>query len=321
MKLMTKLSGLSGLLLLGAIAQAQVVYEPTQSAEDQGLKLSGWGSGSIGQEDDIVFDGGHSIRISSRNFFQGGRIVFSKPIDVSAQFASKENLLKFMLNIPNSGGTTNSGRSGAPSGSGGGRPGGGPAGVGGGVGSPGSGAGEGSGQTASTNQTKAASKVRVVFTTTDGKHGETYLDISTSLKDERGWFAVGIPLQAINGLADTNKQIASMAISLDSVATVYLGDAKVIKDGTPVFADPNVRELNLAFGDEFTFTAAGSAGATPVKFLWDFDSADGVSIDAEGPFVKRRFRREGTFTVTLTAVDIYGLKQPYTTTIKVIVNP
>lgn len=326
MKLMTKLSGLSGLLLLGAIAQAQVVYEPTQSAEDQGLKLSGWGSGSIGQEDDIVFDGGHSIRISSRNFFQGGRIVFSKPIDVSAQFASKENLLKFMLNIPSSTGTSPAGGVGAPMGAGGGRPGGGGGQVGGdpgrgGAGGVGIGGPEGGGQTAAANQTKAASKVRVVFTTTDGKHGETYLDISTSLKDERGWFAVGIPLQAINGLADTNKQIASMAISLDSVATVYLGDAKVIKDGTPVFADPNVRELNLAFGDEFTFTAAGSAGATPVKFLWDFDSADGISIDAEGPFVKRRFRREGTFTVTLTAVDIYGLKQPYTTTIKVIVNP
>jgi hypothetical protein len=330
MKLMTKLSGITGLLLMGVIAQAQAVYEPTQTADDQGLKLTGWGSGTIAQEDDIVYDGGHSIRISSRNFFQGGKIVFTKPIDVSTLFNAKENLLKFMLNIPNSGSTATTGRTGGGlpggggrSGVGGGLPGGPGGGQLGGAGMPGSGEGGaiGGGGQASTNQVKPASKVRIVFTTTDGKHGETYLDISTSLKDERGWFAVGIPLQAINGLADTNKQIASMAISLDSVATVYVGDAKVIKDGTPVFADPNVRELNLAFGDEFTFTAAGSAGATPVKFLWDFDSSDGISVDAEGAVVKRRFRRDGTFTVTLTAVDIYGLKQPYSTTIKVTVNP
>ncbi|MFM9871928.1 MAG: PKD domain-containing protein [Fimbriimonadaceae bacterium] len=310
-------------MLMSVVAHAQAVYEPTQSTEDQGLKLSGWGSGTIGQEDDIVYDGGHAIRISSRNFFQGGRIVFSKPIDLSSDFGVKENLLKFMVNIPNSGGATSAPGVGGRTGGGrvgGGPTGGAPGGFGGGAGAPGLGGGEQGGAT-STNQAKPASKIRVVFTTTDGKHGETYLDISTSLKDERGWFAVGIPLQAINGFDKTNKQLASMSISLDSVATMYLGSAKILKDGTPAYAEPNIRELNLGFGEEFTFSAAGSAGATPVRFLWDFDSSDGISVDAEGPVVKRRFRREGTFTVTLTAVDIYGLKPAYSTTIKVIVNP
>lgn len=318
---MTKLFGLAGLMLMGVLAQAQAVYEPTQSADEQGLRLSGWGSGTIAQEDDVAFDGGHSIRISSRNFFQGGRIVFTKPIDLAADFGVKENLLKFMVNIPNSANTASAPNAGGRSGAGG------PAGIGGAGGTgggsaaaPGAGGREGGGQ-ATTSQAKPATKIRVVFTTTDGKHGETYLDISTSLKDERGWFAVGIPLQAINGFDKTNKQLASISISLDSVATMYLGSAKILKDGTPAYAEPNIRELNMGFGEEFTFSAAGSAGATPVKFLWDFDSTDGISVDAEGPVVKRRFRREGTFTVTLTAVDIYGLKAPYSTTIKVTVNP
>ncbi|MBS1710616.1 MAG: PKD domain-containing protein [Armatimonadetes bacterium] len=323
MKLMTKMMGLACLVAFGALAQAQTVYDPTRTAADQGLKLVGWGSGSVAEDDSVAYDGGTSIRISSRNFFQGGKIMLLKPFDMSGLFENKDNLLRFMLNIPNqgsptTGGSNRGGRGGgglAGAGTAGG--GGGGAGVEGGIG----GAPGGAGGPQATDQSKPVSKIRVVFTTTDGKHGEVYLDVSTSLKDERGWFSVGVPLQAINGLANTNKVLASISVSLDSVATVYLGQASIFRDSTPVFADPNVRELNLGYGDEFTFTASGSAGATPVKFLWDFDSSDGISVDAEGPSVKRRFRTAGTFTVTLTAVDIYGLKQPYKTTIQVTVNP
>lgn len=315
---MTKLTGMLSLIALGSVAQAQVVYEPTQTAETQGIKLTGWGSGSVAEDDTVVFDGGNSLRISSRNFFQGGKIVFTNPIDLTAQYGAKEDLLKLTLNIPDNGTSGSGGRAGGPTGAGGGRPSGGP----GSLGAGGEGGG-GGGPVAqgSPSQAKPVSKVRMVFTTTDGKHGEAYLDVSTSLKDERGWFTVGIPLQAINGFENTNKKLASMAISLDSVATVYLGQAAILRDSTPVFAEPNVRELNLAFGDEFIFTAAGSAGATPVKFLWDFDAKDGITVDAEGPVVRRKFRKDGNFTITLTAVDIYGLKQPYKTTIQVIVNP
>lgn len=320
MKLMTKPAALGLAAICAAAVNAQTIYEPNKSIGDQGISLVGWGSGSVAQAEELAYEGANSIRISSRNYFQGGKIVFAKPIDLSGSFGVKENLLKLMLNMPGAGSPT-----GAPAG----RTGGGGVGLGGGDGDGqgGAPAGLGGGQRGGGQQSvapsdmKPASRIRVVFTTTDGKHGETYLDTSTSLKDPKGWFSVGIPLQAINGFDKTNKILASMSISLDSVATVYVGQASVVKDATPVFAQPNVRELNLAFGDEFVFVAAGSAGATPVKFIWDFDSTDGLSADAEGSTVKRRFRKEGKFTVTLTAVDIYGLKQPYRTTISVTVNP
>lgn len=299
---------------LAAFASAQSIYEPTRSAEAQGMSLVGWGSGTIAESDEVVQEGGNSIRISSRNFFQGGKIMFTNPVDLSNAVTQKENLIRFSINIPDGS---------ASSGGGAGGRGGEEGGLGGEASGIGAGAGgrTGGGQAGATTQTIAATKIRVVITTTDGKHAEAYLDLTTSLKDPSGWMNVGIPLVAINGFAASNQQVKSIAISSDSTATIYLGGANVIKDGTPVFAEPNVRELNLAFGDEFTFAAAGSAGATPVKFLWDFDAADGISADAEGQTVKRRFRKDGTFTVTLTAVDIYGLKQPYRTTIQVIVNP
>ncbi len=303
---------------LAAFASAQSIYEPTRSAEAQGMSLVGWGSGTIAESDEVVQEGGNSIRISSRNFFQGGKIMFTNPVDLSGAVTQKENLIRFSINIPDGSASASGGAGGRGGAQGGEGEGGGAM---GGLGAPGSGGRSGGGQAGPALQSIAATKIRVVITTTDGKHAEAYLDLTTSLKDPSGWMNVGIPLVAINGFAASNQQVKSIAISSDSTATIYLGGANVIKDGTPVFAEPNVRELNLAFGDEFTFAAAGSAGATPVKFLWDFDAADGISADAEGQTVKRRFRKDGTFTVTLTAVDIYGLKQPYRTTIQVIVNP
>lgn len=300
---------MGSILAMSAFANAQTIYEPTQSAQAQGITLQGWGSGSIAEADEMAYDGSNSIRVSSRNFFQGGKINFSKSVNVASQYSDKGNLLKFTFNVP--GATSGGGNAG------GGRLGGGMSGAGDGRGGD-AGAG-GIGQSTPTDI--SLSKIRVIFTTTDGKHGEAYLDVANVLKDERGWFSVAIPLQSIRGLDKTNKMISNISLSGDAVSTMYLGQLEIVRDTTPVFGEPNVRELNLAFGDEVTFSATGYAGATPVKFLWDFDSSDGISVDAEGQVVSRKFRREGTFTVTLTIVDIYGLKTPYKTTISVTVNP
>jgi PKD repeat protein len=79
--------------------------------------------------------------------------------------------------------------------------------------------------------------------------------------------------------------------------------------------------MNLALGDTVTFTATGDGGSSILKYSWDFDSADGIQTDAEGRSVQRRFRKAGDFVITLTISDYYGLKAPYTATVKVKVNP
>ena len=315
--------------LMAVPASAQELYISAKTVADQGITLIGWGNGRVAEADEVPFEGTNSLRFSSRNFFQGGILNFDNPVNLSSPFADRSNLLHFTFNVPSAGGS--GGALGGPGGRGGlgGPPGaGGPGGLGGppGAGGPGGqvggppgGGGLGGG---SQQATDPLEQVRVVVTTTDGLRSEGYLDISTSLPDDRGWMSVGIPLQAINGFERTNKTVKSIAISGDAVATYYLGSIKVINDTTPVFADMNYQaELNLAFGDQITFAAGGSAGATPVKFIWDFDSRDGVTGDVEGQTVTHRFRNPGEFEVTLTAVDIYGLKQPYTTKIKVVVNP
>ena len=126
---------------------------------------------------------------------------------------------------------------------------------------------------------------------------------------------------SIPGFDKTNRTIKSIAFSGDTIGTFYVGELKIVSDTTPLYVEPNIRELNLALGDEITLEAYGNGGSSQLKYTWDFDARDGIDVDAEGKSIKRRFRKDGTYTITLTVQDVFGLKKPYSTTIKVTVNP
>lgn len=318
--------GAAAMMAVGAFA-ADVIYVPTRTLSEQGISLNRWGSGTISETDEMAFEGTTSLRVSARNFFQGGILQMTTPVDLSAEAADKDNLLLMTLSIPGGAGS-------APGGAGGpGRPGGAggpgrPPGAGGppgGQGGAGAGPGGLEGATGSpgqaTGEVPPISKLRLVITTDDGLKSEAYVDVAGTTAGQGGWRRVGIPLQSINGFSRTSKKITSIAFAPDSVGSFYLGEMRILNDETPVYGEPNVRELNLALGDTFTFSGFGTGGATPLKYTWDFDAADGVTVDAEGQVVTRTFRKPGEYTITLTVVDIYGLKTPHSTTIKVVVNP
>src|SRR5689334_2007174 len=87
-----------GLLMAGAIASAQVIptilYAPARSIKDQKITLQGWGSGTISETDGIAYAGTSSIRVSSRNFFQGGTMTLGDPKDLAKKFDDRGNLLR-----------------------------------------------------------------------------------------------------------------------------------------------------------------------------------------------------------------------------------
>lgn len=311
-----------------SIAGAQtVVYAPQMSVGDQQISLRGWGSGTIAQTDEMAYEGTNSIRVSSRNFFQGGIMAFGNPVNLASVFDDKANMLRITFQVPDRG--TKLGGGGTPGGTGGGGKGGGTA-IGGGPGGGGQLGGGGGGplggpQGSGTGGANAPavqpplSMIRVIVRTTDGKNSEAYIPITTSGKGERGWKQVAIPLKAISGFDKTNKMVREMWFSGDSVASFYVGDIKVINDTTPISGEANIDRTNLALGDEATLTAFGYAGSSVLVFQWDFDS-DG-KIDAVGQVVKHKFRKDGDYTITLTVSDVYGLKQPYKSQIKIHVNP
>lgn len=302
-----------------AFAAGTVIYAPTRSTADQGIALKSWGSGTISETDEVIFEGTKSIRVSSRNFFQGGRVIFTEPKALANEFESADNLLMFRFRSasattvspgggPGGGEGQEGGGPGRPGGGGPGRPG------GSGVGSVGGGpAGGGTAVAASLKN------VRIVLTTSDGLKSEVYVKVPTG--SDAAWKPLGIPLKAIGGFARTNKQVTEIAMSGDAVSSFYLGDIRIMNDSTPISGDLNHYELNLALNDEIEFTAMGYGGATPLKYAWDFDKTDGVQADSEGATVKRRFRKPGKYTVTVTIQDLYGLKKAYTRECKVTVNP
>ncbi|MCW5937267.1 MAG: PKD domain-containing protein [Fimbriimonadaceae bacterium] len=326
-------------LALGAVCGAQVVYTPTRSIADQGITLERWGSGTIRETDETAFEGSNSLRVSSRNFFQGGIVTFSNAVSLADAYGDKNNLLQFTLHVP--GAKTSEGgapaftrkRGGAAGAGGGGAPdlgaGGSPAGRGGstaGGQNPGSGARgrAGANQQSNTATVQAETeleKVRLVIETSDGKRSEAFLDVKGRVADERGWMKASIPLQAIRGFGNTNKEIKSIALAGDAVASFNVGEARIVNDATPIYGEVEPREQNRGLGEELTFLASGFGGSVPLRYQWDFDDSDGIQVDAEGPVVRRRFRKPGKFTVTLTIIDQYGLKEPYKTTSTVEINP
>ncbi len=360
--------------MLGSFAMGQelmTLYTPVRSASDQGMVLKSWGSGSASETDEASFKGNSSIRISTKNYFQGGLIMYKSGVDLSKAYADRTNLLRLTFKAVESsttlgggGGLAGGGGSAGPSaggglagnggGKGGGVPGGG-AGKGGGV--PGGGAGKGGGApgglggggqrgggppggfggggivgggfgggglaggggAAASAAPSTLRTVRVIVHTTDGKWSEAYINLTTS-SGSQAWRQVAVPLQSITGFDRTNKIIDRMGFSGDATSTFYVGDLSILSDTTPIRGDVNARTLNLANGDEFTFSASGSGGASVLKYSWDFDANDGIQEDATGQVVRRKFRKAGTYKITLTISDDFGLKAPYTIEIKCVVN-
>lgn len=296
------------------------LYAPTRKIADQGIAVKAWGSGSISETDEVAYEGANSLRVSTRNYFQGGMLNMAKPVDLNPVFADKNNLLMVAVRTSNNltlggGGRQGGGRPGAgEEGSGGGARGG-----GGLAGSGGQGLGAG-GSTPSVDP--VLRQLRLIVTTSDGMRSEGYIPVPNSASEkDPTWKRVGFPLQAIAGLDRTNKQVTSIAFAGDTVATFYIGEMKIINDSTPIQVEPNVFELNLGLGEEVELIASGYGGATVLRYTWDFDAGDGIQVDAEGQVFKRKFRKPGSFTITLTAHDVYGLKKSASATIKAVINP
>ena len=337
------------LLAASMMAAAQgdgttILYRPGVPLTEQSITVKSWGGGICTETDDTAYEGAKSVRITTRNFYQGGTFMFGKNVDLATSFVDKNNLLRVTFKSLDSA-TGSSGFGGGagrppsgPGGLGGGGGGGGAAGAGsdgGGAGGQGpkGGPGGGSGMGGGSSAPQTLKSIRLIITTTDGKRSEAILPAATSSSNDRGWKQAGIPLQAIRGFDSTNKIIKSIGFAGDVSTAFYIGDMRVLNDKTPVRGEPNFRTLQTFKNAENVFSATGFGGSSVLKYTWDFDDADGIQVDAEGQAVRYKYRiasddaanpgsirKDGVFIVTLTISDAYGLKEPYSTQIKVKVR-
>ena len=314
MHAMQKVFSLS-VLALAAIAFTQApanLYSPSRTAKDQGISLVGWGSGTIAETDETAYEGASSLRVSTRNFFQGGIMTYANPVNLAGAFQDPNNLLMFTVRIADATMTMGGGSSGSGSGAGGGS-------TTGAEGREGAGGGGGSRSGATMGSTTQGptglgdlDKIRVIITTSDSKKSEAFLPLRTSAADAKGWIRVGIPLKAIAGFAATNQMVKSVAVSANAPGSVYVGEIKILNDATPIYGEILVGDMNIGSGTAVTLTASGQAGASILKYTWNIQSADEPLFTFEGQNISYRFRKPGTYKVSVTISDVNGLKKPYT---------
>jgi hypothetical protein len=350
----------SGFIARPAPAAAQSgmsIYsgEPMQVA---GLTLSPWGSGNIEENTKTYYSGQASLKIVTQGFYQGADINFRKPFDLSSYATNKNAILQIALLVldpsatgaggrngfpgrqggfPGGGFPGGSGGSGAPPGLGGpggrgggfpgapggsggfpgGQGGGFPGGSGGFPGGPGGMMG-GRGGTMRTEQAKSLQNLRLVMMTTTGKSLEMVLPISYA-REDNDWKLFNIPVPAIPGLAAGDAKIQEIRLFGDTSTTMYLGKISVVVDNTPLRVE-RIDEKNVGAKETYRYNASATAGATPLKYTWDWDASDGIQEESVGRSVTHAYYKPGDYKVTLTVSDAFGTKPPVTTTFMVHVH-
>lgn len=266
--------------------------------QNSNVTLGSWGSGRAERSKDNIFVGDSSIRLTTQGLYQGGRLEFKNPVDLSESFKNPNAYVRMRVRFSGNNATQNS-------------------------------FDPNSGETAR----RAASPfthMRFLLTMADGSTHELIRPVSIAPTDDPdAYVPISFPVSALvkknadgtRGAAPTGDaaRVKQMAIFGDTYAVFNVGEINVIMDETEISVQP--LEIPPVFAnDNISFIASAEGGATTLHYSWDFDSSDGIQSDAEGRSIRHAFKKEGKYTVTLTVSDVDGIKKPAVTTAEVEVT-
>lgn len=314
------------LLLEVALSQELIIFNG-QPLSELKLQAGGWGSGTLAESKDVVYRGTFSLKLISMNYYEGGRLDFSTPLDLASFVKNPYAFLRFRIIPISSPVTAFPGAGGfmpgaggmfvAPPGTPGGMPGapgmpGGMPGMGGvAPGMPG-GAGMPGMMGAQTYQLKS---FRIVLFCEDGLLvSEDFPFQMQTLMGER-WYSVAIPFNTFKGKA--SGVVKRMLICTNSPQTIYIGQISVVVDNTPITVSVPSKNMTVRVNTPVRFYAIGSAGLSSLRYTWDFDDSNGIQEESIGQVVFYTFQKAGTFNVTVTVSDFAGVKKPVQEKIKV----
>ncbi|MFN8140532.1 MAG: PKD domain-containing protein [Fimbriimonadales bacterium] len=172
------------------------------------------------------------------------------------------------------------------------------------------------GNTDAGNTKKNIENIRMLIRTSDGKLSEAVLPVGLGYNR---WKPLGIPLNKVSGFSKTNMEISSISFGADAPGMIYVGEVRAVNDKSSIQGRTEKMTMTMARDQETLFVGAAEAGSTICEYVWDWDAKDGLQEDAIGQAVYHRFRVGGDYVVTLTVRDKYGVKKPWTGTIKVTV--
>jgi hypothetical protein len=174
-------------------------------------------------------------------------------------------------------------------------------------------------------------KMRFLLVMADGTRYEIVRPVELPpADDQNGYFPFAFPFAALTKkMGDKlptgdGAKLKSIAIFGDRSQQFFIGEINIITDETEINVAPLEEQIFFA-QQPALFIGNAEAGASTLKYSWDFNAADGIQEDAVGRSVYYTFPKSYTpnesgnarkYTVTLTVSDIDGLKKPASTTLE-----
>jgi hypothetical protein len=233
-----------------------VVYDGRSLAQDN-LTVGDWGGGTVQDSTELFLVGGHSLKVTTLDLYQGAEINFNTPVALSGssrmfQVTVQRGAVTLHydpLTVPGAfpTNTQQSSPGGYPGGGGGrgrrgggfGGPGGGFGGPGGGFGGPGGGfGGRGRGGRGGRGGNRGGTpppliplitKLRLEFTLADGRKADILQSIPTTTDPVAGagWYSVNVPLSSLKFAAGGNAMLRSVTVTGDQFGVFFIGRMQV----------------------------------------------------------------------------------------------
>ena len=277
---------------------------------DTNIRLGSWGSGAAEASKDAVLVGTNAIKVTTTGMYQGARLDFATPVDLTEALQNPHTYLRFQVRFSGQNATTA--------------------------------AFDPFSQQTSTRAVSPFRKMRYLLVMADGTRYELIRPVELPpTEDPDSWAPIAFPLAAITKQLPAGKKLSGdgaklkqMAIFGDRYAQFLVGEINIITDETEI----NIAPLDdiIAFALQPTpFVGNAEGGASTLKYSWDFDASDGIQADAVGRVITHVFPRstsaasggsqnggagQRTYKVTLTVSDVDGIKKPQSVTMDLNVS-
>lgn len=290
------------------------------------ISVADWGGGSGQESTETYIFGGHSLKVTTLDPYQGARITFATPVSLSGdnrvlQFIIHRDGVKLHYDPQ----TVGMPETDSPNGF---NP------------SPFQGRNGRRRPTSIVSETGViplVTKLRLHLIFADGRQADVVRPISEAADAAagEGWLSVNVPVTILNLSRGVPPLLKSVTLGGDHYGAFFVGRIKLATD-TPTMTFTIDGPDHVLPGQPIKLIAKGDPGLSVVKYAWDIgaDSAPDASANAltapaagspapsallagslTGPAVVTRYTDGGQdHTVTLTVTDADGIKKPVTAT-------
>lgn len=279
----------------GLFARKEQVIFSGDPIDPDVMRLAAWGGGWCEESPQNTYGGSRSIKVSPLDLYSGGRIDFVKPMDLTQSFNLSDAYLQVVSKFTGAQAgydalTTGMGAIGSTD-------------MYGGV-----------------YKARQVRRLRVMLVFEGGKSIESQVDLASFRLQDDGWMIVSFPLAYLKSKLDlTDYRLERMVISGDGSEPFHVGEISITRDSTPITPDAG-ESKEVSRNYPIAFQGFCRAGATAVKYSWDFNDLNGIQEEAVGDLVYHKFTAPGNWVVTMTASDVFGIKKSAKSTIKAKVN-